>query len=80
MNNDQIIAAHREKYPTCSATFGTCPHWRTFHFMVIFEEPDNGFLGKAEAFDKETANQVIRNGLAQTHPTLHVKRLEVDKA
>ncbi len=79
MDNLELeLKEHLAEYPNCTET--TCPHLINYVFMVIFEEPDNGFLGTARAFNDEQAKKVIRRGLAQTRPELHVKKLEIDLA
>jgi hypothetical protein len=76
--NEQMIADHLAKFPKC--TQETCPHTKDFTYMVIFHEPDMGFIGTCQALDLDQCEQVVRNGLSHTHPHLHVKKIKVDYA
>lgn len=72
----ELIKEHQKKHPRC--TEATCTHLKPFVGMVIFHEPDNGFIATIQAFDKKTALMAFKNGVAAQFPHLHVKRMEVD--
>lgn len=71
----QYLADHLREHPLCTEL--TCPHTKNYFAKVIFVEPDNGFIATVQAFDEGQAEQVVREGVAQSHPNLTVKSIEI---
>lgn len=69
------LAQHLRKYPDC--TEQTCPHNKRYDMIVIFQEPDRGYIATVTAFDLDGAKAVARAGVKRDNPSLHIKRLEV---
>lgn len=71
-----LLKKHLDDYPDC--TEATCPHTKNYIVKVIFKEPDNGFIATAQAFDNESAEQIVRDNVEKTHAHLHIKSVEAD--
>lgn len=73
--SEKYLHQHLAKYPFC--TRETCSHYKEYAAKVIFEEPDNGFIAHAEAFNTAQARVVIEEGVERDFPNLHLKSLDV---